>query len=378
MAGSASDRFTSWVREDVAPIAHANGLTGTGLVFRRREGPNWILFALERRRIEPQEATTRAADPHVDFRMIVGVHVPATRLAWDTSKSRPLGIHDIGPRSPSLALEPPDGESWHTFHTDDEASRARLTELIQAGIPEALHALGRVDARAMLERKLAFAGPLENLAPGHAEELLALADEAGAADIRRAIVEALRREPVPDPTRPSPEQLLAETRELFPDAHLEIVGGWPIRAGTIHPPFPIGRRVAKTRAGLLADLAGGRVNARRIAATRLAGWTGEPEIASALRAALDHPDGYTRLTAASSLGHLGDADPATWRRVLGLIDHAAPGPRELGEAIVLLARLDLPGRRQEAVRVLHELADRYPAWTRDLLAFARDVEGEGF
>ena len=374
MVRSASLEYARWVREDIAPIARVNGLAGNGPVFRRREGQNWVLFALERRRIDPHEAAAGDAGPIVEFRMIVGAQVPATRPAWDERKNRAPGMYDIGPRSPSLALEPQEGTWWHSFDADDVDAQARLEELIRIGLPEALSALGAVDAGTILERKLASFGPLENLAPGHAEELLALSDEAGAGDVRRAIVEALRRDPVPDPTRQTAERLAEELRSLFPEARVETAGELPIRPGAIHPPSPVVRRGAKTRAKLLADLGSERVYARRIAATRLAAWTGEPEVAQALRLALDDPDVFTRLVAASSLGHLGDRDPATWRRTLALVDQAASGPRYLGEAIVLLARQDLPNRRAGAVEALHQLVDRYPAWTRDLRAFAEAVE----
>ncbi|MEI7743196.1 MAG: hypothetical protein WCK58_05525 [Chloroflexota bacterium] len=373
MEGTASDAYMRWVRGVLAPIARANGLTGTGPVFRRRDGATWVLFALERRRIEPDEARTRAADPLVDFSMAVGVHHPATRPAWDDRKPAPPGMYDIGVRSSSPALEPPEGEWWHVFDADDPSSGVRLAELIRTGLPEALAALGRVDARALLERKLAWADPLENLAPGHAEELLALAAEAGAYDVRARIIEALRSDPVPDPNEPTPEQLLEETRAIFPGLHVELAGGGPAQPGTIWPPFPVGRRVGKTRTRLLNDLAGERTFPRRIAAARLGGWTGESDVVDALRAALSSPDRYTALTAACSLGHLGDAAGQTWELALGMVVDAAAAPSELGQAIVLLALLDPDVRRERALLALGDLEDRYPAWTRDLRGFQRHL-----
>lgn len=366
MEGTASDAYTRWVRNVVAPLARANGLAGQGTVFRRRSGRTWILFALERRRIEPEEARSRAAQPLVDFRMSVGVHQPATRPAWDDRKPGPPGMYDIGARSPSRALEPQEGAWWHIFDASDPTSGDRLAEVIRDGLPKALAALGRVDARALLDRKLEWAGPLENLSPALAEELLALAAEADADDVRAAIVAALRRDPVPDASRPSPRQMLEEMQAMLPGLHVELAGGGPRPPGTIYPPYSVGRRVGKTRAGLLAELAGDKKSPRRIAAMRLGGWTGEAEVVKALQVALGNADRYTALMAASSLGHLGDASGGTWTLALAMVGDAAAGPRELGEAIVLLALLDLERRREPACAALAALEAEYPAWTRDL------------
>ena len=101
-----------------------------------------------------------------------------------------------------------------------------------------------------------------------------------------------------------------------------------------------------------------------------AGWDPRPEILAALRWALDDPDGYTRSVAAASLGHLGDLDAGTWSGVLALVEQVNSDARELGTALVLLARLDPADRRASGKQALERLAELHPAWTRDLRAFA--------
>ncbi len=153
MASRSSDAFAAWVRSTIAPIAHAHGLTGSGPVFRRRDGANWIVFALERRRLDPFEAQEAAADPQVFFRMGVGVSVPAMRPAWRPGRDRPPGMHDMTMGSPSSALMPPDGEQWQVFDADDPAGQERLAVFVRDGLPKALAALGSTAARDLLEPK---------------------------------------------------------------------------------------------------------------------------------------------------------------------------------------------------------------------------------
>ncbi len=341
---------------------------GYGPVFRRRQGDNWVVFALERRHLDPFEAQEAQDDPQVRFRIGVGVSVPATRPAWMPGRSRPPGVHDITMGSPSLALWPTGGEQWHLFDADNPAGQEQLAELIRTGLPAAIAAIGDTGARAVLDRHLAHFEPLENLAPGHAEELLALADAAGAADVRARIVAALARPRRPDPREALRDQELAELiAALPPGVHIETRG--PIRDDAITP-RPRVRRTAKQRTKLLTDLASRRVYARRWAATVLGGWTGDPEIRDALRVTMGHEDGWTRAAAARSLGHLADEDEETWGRALSLAGDAAAAPSELGEALVLLARLDPPGRRADALAALVSLEREHPAWMRKLRALA--------
>jgi hypothetical protein len=357
---AASAAYQAWVETSIAPIAHASGLSGKGPLFRRRDGDGWIVFGLERRRLDPNEATALNDDLVVEFRFNVGASLPAARPAWDDRKSTAPNQLDLTVRSPSPALEPPEGDSWYVFRVGDEDGHRRLTQLVQAGLPEALAALGSPSARAVLDQRLAYAGPLEDLVPGHAEELLKLADAAGADDVRTSIVAALRR----DPVTPHQERWAEAFRDMDfgPGVTIEVLT--PPADDGIWPPMRPGRRLAKSKAKLLADLASDRVYPRRIAATRLGGWDGDDDVVSALRLALTDDDGFTRLSAASSLGHLGDAEEATWSRVLGLADDADAGPDELAQAIVLLARLDPARRTETASGILDEMVDRYPAWTR--------------
>jgi HEAT repeat protein len=364
----ASRAFTAWVERSVAPIAHAHGLKGKGPTFRKRDGSNWVVFSVERRRMDPAEAAARTQDPHVEFRLDVGASVPATRPAWDDRVSQIPSAHDVTIHSPSLALAPPDGEFWHVFDADDEAHQAALTELIRIGLAEALETLGRVDARRILDLRLELAGPLEDLAPGQAEELLALADDAGDVDVRNRIVEALRREPT-DPRSPDDRraELTADLRDVFGgDVGIHVL--LPPADDDISKPWRPRRRLRKTKAKLIADLASDRRYPRRLAASQLGGWDQDPDVVVALRSALDHPDAYTRLSAALSLGQVADADPQTWGTVRGFTDSAAASPSDLGEAIVLLARLDLRSRRDEAMATLSAMEALYPAWTRRLRA----------
>ena len=365
----ASAAFRAWVETSVAPIAHANGLKGKGPVFRKRDGGNWIVFAVERRRLDPQQAVARGSDPQVEFRLNVGANIPATRAAWDDRQSARSAARDLTVHAPSLVLEPNDGEPWHTFDAGDTEGQARLTEFIRAGLGEALAALGRADAPRVLAMKLAFSVPLENLAPGHAEELLALADEAGDTELRNRIIEALKHDPVEDSSEEETRRFIEEATDPFgPGVGVHVM--MPPRDDEISEPWRPGRRLRKTKEKLLADLASDRRNARRIAATRLGGWDGDADVVIGLRGALSNPDRFTGLAAASSLGQVADSDPETWRKVLALADEADAGPSELGEAIVVLARLDLPSRTGDAVATLDRMIDRYPAWARRLRALA--------
>jgi hypothetical protein len=365
---SASKAFTEWVEGSVAPLAHAHGLKGKGPTFRKRDGGNWIVFAIERRRMDPDEAQARGDDPQVEFRLELGASVPATRLAWDDRISKVPTVHDITIRSPSLALAPPDEGFWHVFDANDVQGQVRLAELIRVGLADALDAMGRVDARRILDLRLQFAGPLEDLAPGHAEELLALADDAGDVDLRNEIIEALRREPTDARSQDQKRaELVAELQDVFgEDEGFHVM--MPPADDDIAKPWRPRRRMQKSKAKLLADLASERRYPRRRAVSQLGGWDDDPEVVIALRSALVHADAYTRLGAALSLGQVADDDPGTWRAVLDLAESAAASPSELGEAIVVLARLDLPYRRDAAVETLTRMVALYPAWTRRLRA----------
>lgn len=348
--GSASAVFATWLAGSIAPIARMHGFVGKGPTFRKRDGGNWVLFVVERRRLDPREAQALADDPRIQFRMNVGIVASAVRPIWRPGRDRPPGMHDITMYAPDQSLAPANGMDWHVFVADDVAGQAALTGLVNDGLGRAVASLGSTAAEAALERRLSVTGPLENLSPGGAEDLLAMADAAGDADLRARIVEALQRESVADP--------LDEYR-----------GGWQPAYGEIHPAIHPKRRTRPQLERLLADLTSNRVYARRIAASRLGGWDGDPAVVDALRVALRNADPSTRGFAALSLGQVADGDAGTWREVLELALNADAGPREIGSAIVLLAALDVVARREEAVSVLDAMVARYPAWTRDLRAF---------
>jgi hypothetical protein len=362
---AASAAFLAWVETAIAPIAHANGLKGKGPVFRRRDGDGWIVFGLERRHLDPGEAMALTDDPVVEFRFNVGASLPTVRPAWVDPRASAPNQLDLTIHAPSLALQPADGDSWHVFRVGDAAAQAGLARQVETGLPAALAALGRTTARAVLEQKLAYSGPLEDLAPGHAEELLKLADAAGASDVRASIVAGLKRDPVTSER----ERYTDEVGDLFgPGVSVEVMT--PPGEDEIGPRIRPIRRLAKTKAKLLADLASDRRYPRRIAATRLGGWAGDPDVVDALRVALRHADSFTRLAAAASLGHLADDHDETWRRTLELAADADAGPSELAEAIVLLARLDPDRRAGQAMQTLDLMVERYPAWTRRVRGLA--------
>ena len=369
---AASAAYEAWIGASIAPIAKRHGFTGRGPTFRRREGATWVVFALERRRIDPIEAAVFAGDSQIPFRVHLGVATEATRPAWRPGRSGPPGMYDIAMRAPTFALEPPEGEFWHTFDAADERGQRRLVERLASGLDDALAALGDTTMRSLLELRLAASGPLENLSPGAAEELLALADAAADPTARGRIEEAMRRAPVPDESRPSPDELYEMLQQSFPEANVMIAHRVP-EPGSLFPTFRPRRRTAKRRDQLLADLASKRHYPRRQAATLLGGWDGEPAVVEALRAALNHEDDWTRFAAAQSLGQLGDAEDATWRRVLSMTADAAAGPRELGQAILQLSQVRSSDRAEAGRSALAEMAARYPAWTRELLALASKV-----
>jgi HEAT repeat protein len=364
----ASDAFTAWVHETVAQIAQQNGLTGKGPVFRKHEGEVWTVFAVERRRMDPREAAQAADDPRVEFRMNVGLSIPAIRPAWDT-RTGPPGMQDMTVRSPSLVLEPADGEFWHVFDVEEPDGQARLAEMIRVGLPEALAALEPSDARSVLGRKLQHVGPLENLSPFEAEELLALADLVGDAEIRMEITEALKRPRVPQESDRVVQEMIEASADIFGPG-IQVIVLRPPADEVIKPPMPAMRRSPKIRSRLLEELDSERPEVRRFAAAALGGWDGDADVVDALRAALQNADGYTKASAARSLGHLGDADAATWVRSLDIAKEASEEPREIAEAIVLLARLDLDARREEGARTVSGMCVRYPAETRKLVALA--------
>ena len=100
--------------------------------------------------------------------------------------------------------------------------------------------------------------------------------------LRRRIVEALRRDRVPDGRDEDISATLAELREILGPGVQVALAAEPPRDGTISPPIRPGRRMARTRNGLLADLASDRVYRRRQAAWRLGGWDGDPAVVEAL------------------------------------------------------------------------------------------------
>jgi hypothetical protein len=373
---SATSAFNEWMKSAIAPIAHSHGFKGQGPAFRKRVGDDWIVFAIERRRLDPQEAAARTTDPRVEFRLIVGINISATRRAWDEREGDAPALWDLNVHAPSLALWPEDGEQWHVFDTEDVDSQTRLTELIRVGLGESLEALGRADARRVLDLKLAYCGPLRDLAPGQAEELLALAAEAGDTDLRARIIAALKEDLVREPWEDERQRLTAEAQEMFgPSAEVHVMT--PPRDDEILEPWKAGRRLSKTKEKLLAELASDRRYARRNAASRLGGWDRDPDVVLGLREALSNPDAFTRLVAANSLGHVADPDAETWRKVLALAAEADAGPSELGESIVLLARLDLESRTNDAVAALERMVELYPAWTRRLRALAALARAQG-
>lgn len=368
-AGKGSDAYRIWVETDVAAIARSHGLTGRGPVFRRRDGTVWTVFALERRRMDPWEAAASATYSAVDFRILVGFAIPAIRASWDTRKGPP-GMHDFTIHAPTTSLRPPDAADWHIFNAEDLGGQNRLTELIRTGLPVALEALGPPDERAILVTKLGFARPLENLSPAEAEELLALADLAGAPELRDEISSALRRPRIPDPEQ---DRLIDEVLDDLIDTF-----GRGFQARILRPPnedeiqAPIaGRdRSPKSRARLIGELEADRREVRRLSANALGAWEGDAEVRAALRRALDNDDEYTRVCSARSLGHIGDPESGTWRRTLDLAATTGTGSTEVAEALVLLAQLDPTTRGQEAERAIGELSVRFPADTRRLAALA--------
>jgi hypothetical protein len=353
--GAASSAFGAWLAASIAPIARAHGFTGNGPTFRKRDGSNWVLFAVERKRLDPAEAQAFADDPQIGFRLNVGVVVSAVRPRWQPGRDRPPGMHDITMFSLDQSLAPANGAYWHVFDADDRASQAALTDLVSNGLGRAVAGLA-TSAGEVLERRLSVEGPLENLSPGGAEELLAMADAAGDAELHERIISALQREPVQDP--------LDHIRQ----------GSLP-RYGYIHPPWRPRRRTRRQLQRLLADLASDRVYARRKAASGLGGWDDDPAVVDALRDALRHADPWTRGFAALSLGQVADAHEETWRVVLGMAVGPESAPHEIGAAIVLLAALDPPARGEEASSALEAMAAMSPAWTRDLRAFRERVAG---
>ncbi len=350
----ASETFETWVTEAVAPIAREHGLAGKGPTFRRREGDNWVLFFLERRRLDPAEAQASKDDPTVEFRMDVGISVTSAQPTWRPSRGRPPGMHDITMYTTNRSLDSPAGAFWHAFRADDPPSWLTLTALIADGLGPALKGLGETSTKAILARRLSVTGPLENLSPGEAEELLAMADAAGDSAVRADIVAALQRDRVPDPI----------------DA---LRGGWVPPIGRIDPPMRHGRQSQRQLERLLGELRSDRVYARRLAASMLAGWDSTPEVLAALRDALDHPDPPTRGFAALSLGHLGDPEDETWRRVVALADDREAGTWEIGAALVLMARLDPDGRRAEGQLALDRLTVLDPPWSQNLRAFKKQI-----
>jgi hypothetical protein len=346
----ASVAFERWLRDSVVPIARSHGLAGKGPTFRRRDGENWILFALERRPLNPIEAIELTDDPRVPFRMHVGISVTAVRRGGRSNLDRPPGLHDVTMYSADRSLEPPDNGDWHIFVAGDPQSATALTRLIADGLGPALEGLADTSARAILERRLSVTGPLENLSPGETEELLAMADAAGDTALRGEIVAALDRERVPDP--------IDDLRD-----------GWVPPIGQIHGPFRPRRRTRPMLERLVRHLHSDRVYQSRLAASMLGGWDGDKDAVTSLRTALDHRDGITRGLAALSLGHLADSADTTWNRSLTLADDPEVSARDIGAAIVLLSCLDGATRGVDAEAALDRLRLSNPAWSPDLRAF---------
>ena len=350
----ASETFEKWVAEAVAPIAAVHGLAGKGPTFHKRDGDNWVLFFLERRRLDPGEAQASSDDPSVEFRMDVGISVTSAQPSSSPTRSRRPGMHDITMYTSHRSLDPLRGAFWHAFRADDPASWMTLTALISDGLGGALAGLGDTSAKAILARRMSVTGPLENLSPGGAAQLLAMADAAGDTALRAEIVAALQRDRVPDPID-------------------DLRGGLVPPIGRIYPPSRPGRQTRRQLDRLLGELLSDRVYPRRIAASALAGWDSTPEILAALRGALDHPDPTTRGFAALSLGHLGDAEDETWRRVLAVAASPVVDTWHVGAALVLLARLDPHGRRTEGLLALDRLTVLDPPWSQDLRAFKKQI-----
>jgi hypothetical protein len=171
----ASRAFGSWLAASIAPVARAHGFTGNGPTFRKRDGSNWVLFVVERRRLDPAEARAVADDPQIAFQMSVGVVVSAVRLESQPGRDRPPGMHDITMYSPDRSLIPANRGDWHVFDANDAAGQALLTSLVTRRLGRVVTALGTSSAREVLDRWLSVTGPLENLSPGGANELLAMA-----------------------------------------------------------------------------------------------------------------------------------------------------------------------------------------------------------
>lgn len=291
----------------------------------------------------------------------------------DARSEGAAGDADIARYASAPALEPSAGEFWHVFDLRDPGGATRLTDVIRAGLPQGLASLRGLSDRALLDERLAMVGSLENLSPGAAEELLALADAVSDSGTRSRIEEALKRDPVPDGREEELEHAMRTLQEALPEG-VRIESHADPGPGSLMPRFKPGRRTAKRRAKLLSDLASTRIYARRQAAVLLGGWDGEPAVVEALRSALGHDDAWTRFAAAQSLGHLGDEDPETFQRVLSMVERANAGPRELGHAILQLANVDLPDRAEHARMALTSMAERYPAWSRDLRAYSSQLD----
>ena len=373
MNEAAPDAFVAWVTIVVAPIARANGLAGKGPTFRRRHGEVWAVFGLERRRRAPRAAGSAESHPMVDFRVRLGYAIPRLRPAWDT-RTGPPGVHDCTVYAPTTALEPAEVGWWHVFDPADDTAIDRLSELVRAGLPAALEALGPADPRAILDAKLPWMGPLENLSPGGAEELLALADLAGAADVRETITAALQRPRVPDPVRDrAREWSIDDAAAIFgPGVGVAVLR--PPRDEEIAPPVAGRRRTPKIRTRLIGELDASSPEIRRSAASALGAWTDDEEVRRVLRTALANPDDFTRVCAVRSLGHLRDDDGGTWAQALAIAADTESGPTEVAEAVVLLSRLDA-SRREAAVAAIAGLLLRFPANARRLTGLGTLVAG---
>jgi HEAT repeats len=341
MTRPASEAFDRWITTSIKPIAAAHGLSGRGPTFRRRDGDNWIVFALERHPLDPHEAQALQDDPHVEFRILVGIVVTALRETWRPAAKAPPGMRDISMYSTDRSLEPADDEDWHVFDASDPTTGERLRTLVERRIGPGIAGLATAP-RQILDRRLSVTGPLEQLSPGGAEQLLAMADAAGDTDLRDRIVAAVGRA---DPRA---------TRRW----------GDPFRR-----PAPLRRLTTGMRDRLLRDLASRSVYIRRMAATMLADFPADESAVAGLRTALRDPDANTRSCAAVSLGRLGDADPGTWQLTLAQVDDPDGGPYETGVALVLLAELDPTSRAEAATASLTRLATRHPAWSPDLRSF---------